>query len=195
MSTTRLALACAAATLAVAGCTADTDRSQTDPVPVSTMSTPAPQSTTEKVPTEAGPTSGAHSADAGVTVTGLRIGHHPGFDRVVYEFGGEGSPGWRVAYVDQAIQDASGKVLDVPGTSILEVQITGSAYPFDSGVEEYSGPDPLTDPSATVVSEVQLATLFEGVTQSFIGIDAAEPPFSVTVLDNPTRLVIDIAES
>ena len=178
-----------AVVLAVAGCGTDAADEPSDPVAVSSVQT----SPAEPVPTDSAPKTAEHSRDSGVTVTGLRIGHHEGFDRVVYEFGGTGTPGWNVAYVDKAVQDASGKDITVAGSSILEVRITGSAYPFDSGVTEYSGPDPLTEPSATVVAEVQLATLFEGVTQSFIGVNGDRPAFTVTALSEPTRLVVDVA--
>ncbi len=144
-------------------------------------------------PTDALTKRGAPSSDAGVTVSGIRIGHQPGFDRVVYELGGAGTPGWIVQYADQAVQDASGKLIDVAGNSILEVQITGSAYPFDNGVTPYSGPDPATDPSAPGVAGVYRSAVYEGTTQSFIGVHADRPAFSVSTLTGPTRLVIDIA--
>ena len=133
------------------------------------------------------------AADSAVTVTDIRIGAHEGFDRVVYEFGGTGTPGWTVGYVEQAIQDGSGAEVEIGGTSILAVTITGAAYPFDSGVEEYAGPDPLTDPSATVVEEVHFGATFEGMTQSWIGTTTERPAFTVTTLSNPTRLVVDVA--
>ncbi|MET7773466.1 hypothetical protein [Nocardia sp. NPDC005366] len=144
-------------------------------------------------PTDAEPKRGAPSSGAGVTVTGIRIGRHPGFDRVVYDLGGTGSPGWIVQYTDRAIQDGSGNPVDVAGQSILEVQITGSAYPFDSGVTPYEGPDPVTDPSAPGIAGVYRTTIFEGITQSFIGVNAGRPAFAVSALSGPTRLVIDIA--
>ncbi|MBJ8348735.1 hypothetical protein [Antrihabitans sp. YC2-6] len=174
----------------------DDQRTGSSPVSVSAVATNGSSATTpesEPPPTDAIAKTGEPSRDSAVTVTDLRIGHHDGYDRVVYEFGGKGTPGFHVKYVEKAVQDASGKDLPVQGRSILEVLIPGSAYPFDSGVEEYSGPDPLTEPTATAVAEVQLATLFEGVTQSFIGVESDKPPFRVEVLSNPTRLVVDVA--
>ncbi len=147
----------------------------------------------EASPTDATPKTGEGSSTAGVTVTAIRIGHHDGYDRVVYEFGGKGTPGWKVAYVDKAIQDGSGKTLDVSGRSILEVTITGAAYPFDSGVSEYLGPNPLEEPTASAVAEVRYGATYEGIAQSFIGVTADKPPFAVSALTNPTRLVVDVA--
>ncbi len=146
-------------------------------------------------PRDALPKRGTPSNDAGLTVTGIQIGHHAGFDRVVYELGGAGTPGWIVQYTAEAIEDGSGKVVDVAGRSILEIQITGSAYPFDNGVTPYSGPDPVTDPSATVIAGVYRSGVFEGTTQSFIGVRTDRPTFAVSTLSEPTRLVIDIANT
>ena len=145
------------------------------------------------VPTDADPERGDPSRGAGLTVTDIRIGAQSGFDRIVYDLGGAGSPGWLVRYTDAATQDGSGKVVDVAGRSILEVQITGSAYPFDSGVTPYEGPDPVVDPSVPTIAGVYRTLVFEGTTQSFIGIEADRPAFSVRALSDPTRLVIDIA--
>ncbi|MGW4842947.1 AMIN-like domain-containing (lipo)protein [Nocardia brasiliensis] len=166
----------------------------------STASTPAASSSTTGTLAEAPPVTrdalpkrGIASGDAGLTVTNIRIGHQPGFDRVVYDLGGKGTPGWIVQYTDRAVQDGSGKPVEVAGTSILEVQILGSAYPFDSAVTPYAGPDPARDPSAPGVAGVYRTLVFEGTTQSFIGVEADRPGFSVSTLSNPTRLVIDIA--
>lgn len=180
----------AAAAMVLGGCGDDKSSSNTTTAPTTTGTfTDAPGN----APRDAMPKRGTPSNDAGLTVTGIRIGHHPGFDRVVYELGGAGTPGWIVQFTGQAVQDGSGKVIDIAGRSILEVQITGSAYPFDNGVTPYSGPDPATDPSAPVIAGVYRSGVFEGTTQSFIGVNAERPAFDVSTLSNPTRLVIDIA--
>jgi hypothetical protein len=186
----RMVLMIAAAATVLAGCgDSGTDSNSTAAPTTTSTFTEAPAG----VPSDGLPKRGTPSNGAGVTVTGIRIGHQPGFDRVAYDLGGQGTPGWIVQYADRAVQDGSGKVLDVAGRSILEVQITGSAYPFDSGVTPYDGPDPATDPTAPGVAGVYRTAVFEGTTQSFIGVNADRPAFSVSTLSNPTRLVIDIA--
>ncbi|MEU8896461.1 hypothetical protein [Nocardia sp. NPDC048505] len=186
MRNTMLVLIAVSATL-LAGC----DNRGTETTSPDTTSTfiDAPA----QVPGDALPKRQAPSGDAGLTVTGIRIGPQPGFDRVVYDLGGRGAPGWTVQYADRAVQDGSGKAVEVAGRSILEVQITGSAYPFDSGVEPYAGPDPATDPGAPGIAGVYGSAVYEGTTQSFIGVQADRPAFTVSTLSNPTRLVIDIA--
>ncbi|HEY5855942.1 MAG TPA: hypothetical protein VIW24_18335 [Aldersonia sp.] len=190
----------AALALILTGCggAGSTSESATTPPPTTaaTTTTTTPtheQTTSEPVPADNADKSAPAGTDTAVTVTDVRIGAHDGFDRVVYEFGGTGTPGWTAGYVDQAVQDGSGDLVEVGGTSILAVTITGAAYPFDSGVEEYDGPDPLTDPTATVVDEVRFGATFEGMTQSWIGTTTDRPAFTVTTLSNPTRLVVDIA--
>ncbi|MFD8103379.1 hypothetical protein ACFV24_27965 [Nocardia fluminea] len=181
----------AAAAVSVSGCGTDDAPAAAPPATTSTPSTFA--DATSEVPTDASPKSGAASASAALTVTDIRLGRQPGFDRVVYELGGTGSPGWQVAYTDSAVQDGSGKSVDVAGRAILEVRILGSAYPFDSTVPPFDGPDPVTDPGTPAITGVYKKLVYEGVTQSFIGIDADQPPFSVTALADPPRLVVDIA--
>ncbi|WP_280274798.1 AMIN-like domain-containing (lipo)protein [Nocardia wallacei] len=184
----RLAFTVVAGLALLAGCS---DSSSDPGAPASTGSTVA--AAPESPPTATGPQQRAPSDDARLTVTNVRVGHHPGFDRVVYELGGTGTPGWRVQYTDRAVQDGSGKPVDVAGQSILEVQILGSAYPWDSGVPQYEGPDPVTDPSSPGIAGVYRTLVFEGTTQSFIGVNAERPAFSVDALENPGRLVVDIA--
>ncbi|MEV0538963.1 hypothetical protein [Nocardia salmonicida] len=181
----------AAAAVSVSGCGTDDAPAATPPTTTSTASRFA--EATGEVPTDASPKSGAASPDAALTVTDIRLGRQPGFDRVVFALGGTGAPGWQVSYTDQAVQDGSGKTVDVAGRAILEVRILGSAYPFDSVVPPFDGPDPVTDPSTPAITGVYKKLVYEGVTQSFIGLDADQPPFAVTALADPPRLVVDIA--
>ncbi|MCX5043688.1 hypothetical protein OG921_10980 [Aldersonia sp. NBC_00410] len=160
--------------------------------PAATAGT-ATTTTTEPIPADNADKSAEHTTDADLTVRDLRIGRQDGFDRVVYEFGGTGTPGYRASYVHSAVQDGSGKPIEVPGESILQVSITGTSYPFDSGIEPYSGANPLAEPSAEVVNAAYLGAVYEGVTRSVIGVRGAKPAYRISTLSNPTRLVVDIA--
>ncbi|MGA6208123.1 AMIN-like domain-containing (lipo)protein [Nocardia testacea] len=163
----------------------DTPGLPAPPAPIPGEAVPAPDDTVPKQ-AEASP-------GAALTVTDIRLSRHAGFDRVEYDLGGEGTPGWSVWYTGRAVQDGSGRELEVAGESVLEVRITGSAYPFDSRVAPYSGPDPATDPAVPGIAGVYRTTVFEGVTQSFIGVAGDEPGFTVSAATMPNRLVIDIA--
>ena len=51
----------------------------------------------------------------------------------MYELvGGQGTQGYRVGYVDQAVEDPSGEVRQVDGDAILEVWLIGTTYPMAS---------------------------------------------------------------
>lgn len=181
----------AAAALTLAGC-ADS-QSPAPPASAGTIPTTTEPAASKNLPVDATDKTSPAEPGSKLTVTDIRTGTHDGFDRVVYELGGTGAPGWRVGYVDRAVQDGSGNEVEVAGGAILQVLIDGSAYPFDSGADQYSGPQPvLAAPGGSVV-EVNGAGVFEGVTQSFIGIDNPGTPFSVYALTGPARLVIDVA--
>ncbi|WP_324274625.1 AMIN-like domain-containing (lipo)protein [Blastococcus brunescens] len=135
----------------------------------------------------------AASADASVTVSDIRIGAHDGFDRVVLEVGGTGVPGWDVRYVDAASSQGSGNPVDVAGTAVLQVTLTGAGYPYDTGVEEYEG-GPLTSADTTVIGEVVWDATYEGTSVAFIG-TTGEHPFRVHALEGPKRVVIDVAHT
>ena len=133
------------------------------------------------------------SADAQVTVSDIRTGRHDGFDRVVFEMGGTGTPGWDVRYVAEAYSQGMGDPVEVAGESALQVTITGAGYPFDTGVEEWTGPDPLPGSGTRTVTEVVWDATFEGTSVAFIG-TTGEAPFRVYALEDPTRVVVEVAD-
>lgn len=127
-----------------------------------------------------------------LTVTEVRVARQDGFDRVVLELDGEqaGEPGWRVEYVDAPSAQGSGEAVEVEGDAVLAVVVTGTGYPFDTGVEEVNG-DPTLPSDLEVVTDVQLGAVFEGQYEAFIGL-SSEQPFTVTRLGDPARVVIDV---
>jgi hypothetical protein len=131
--------------------------------------------------------------DARVTVRDIRIGRHDGFDRVVLEVGGTGTPGWDVRYVSDPSAQGSGDPVAVAGNAVLQVGITGAGYPDDTGVAEYSGPDPLTAADTETVTELVFDATFEGMTIAFVG-TRAEAPFRVYLLADPVRVVVEVRD-
>jgi hypothetical protein len=134
------------------------------------------------------------SADASVTVSDIRIGRHDGFDRVVLEIGGQGTPGWDVRYVDQASSQGSGEAVDVAGDAVLQVSLTRAGYPYETGVEEFSAAGPLTAAGTDEVTEVHFDATFEGTTVAFVG-TRTRAPFRVYLLEAPTRVVLEVAHA
>ena len=124
-----------------------------------------------------------------LVLTDVRVGKHDGFDRVVFEFTGNGSPGWFIDYTDSPAQQGSGNPISYQGATALDVSIDGTAYPFQLEMED---PNIGTVPGAGgVVTQVLSGGTFEARSQFVIGLDGRHP-YSVQVLNEPTRLVIDV---
>jgi hypothetical protein len=128
-----------------------------------------------------------------VTVTEIRVGRHEGFDRVVFELDGTGTPGWDVRYVDQPASQGSGDPIDVEGSAFLQVTLTGIGLPGDTGVDEWSGPNPLAISETETVTEVAWDATFEGQSVAYVG-TTARAPFRVFLLDDPVRVVLEVVD-
>lgn len=114
-----------------------------------------------------------------------------GSDRVTLTLsGGDGLVGWRVRYVDEAIEHGSGAPIDVAGDTILEVTLTGMALPPDLAEATWAGRR--LDVAGAGVTEVVDRGVYEGQQQIFIG-TTGQHPFSVARHLGPQRVVIDVA--
>ena len=129
---------------------------------------------------------GAQSAP---TLVDVRAGGHPGFDRVVFEFRGA-VPGHRVGYVDQLIEDPSGKPVSLAGSADLQVVFQG-ANAHDSGGTPTVSPRRFS-PGLPAVKEIAQTGDFEAVVSYGVGIDRRRP-IKVSTLSNPPRLVVDVS--
>ncbi|WP_051433369.1 AMIN-like domain-containing (lipo)protein, partial [Promicromonospora kroppenstedtii] len=164
---------------------------------------PEPEPATSATETDSGPAFAANTrpdtaepsgaGDTFLTVTDVRVAAHDGYDRVVFDLDGTGSgkPGWRVEYVDQAVDDGSGDTVRVDGDAILRVSISGTATPTDSGVDEFSG-DRIEPADTRSIDEIVYRYWFEGYTTAFLGVDGAERPFRAFLLEDPMRVVVDV---
>jgi len=142
-------------------------------------------------PADTAPDTADAAPGSAVTVTGIRTGHHDGFDRVVFDVAGTGAPGWDVRYVPQAVEQGRGEPIDVAGKAVLQVTLTGVGYPTDTGIEEYDGSAPLPGSGTAVVTEVVWDSTFEGTSVAFVG-TTERVPFRVYLLQGPARVVLDV---
>jgi hypothetical protein len=128
-----------------------------------------------------------------VSVTDVRVASHDGFDRVVFEIGGEGRAGWGVQYQDEARTQGKGEEVDLAGDAVLEVGLRNIAMPFDApdDVDAYDGPERIDGPAGGAILEIVEDTIFEGQHVFFVGLDT-ERPFRIARLDDPQRVVIDV---
>ncbi|WIM66822.1 hypothetical protein QP027_06695 [Corynebacterium breve] len=136
------------------------------------------------------PTSDTTPELAELVIKDVRVGSHEGFDRVVFEFDGTGTPGYHAGYTDEPRQQASGMPLEVTGDAYLELMIHGTPM----GMGDLESPLIQMGPMDLQAGNVQGVThggVFEADTQYVIGVDK-QRPYSVTVLENPTRVVVDV---
>lgn len=129
-------------------------------------------------------------APSQLVVTKVRVGQHDGFERAVFELEGEGSPGWFVDYADNPKQQGSGQPISYAGDTALNVNIDGVVYPFEAGIDE-PRIGIVEAPAGGVITQVVNGRTYEGRSQFVIGMNQRKP-YSVQVLENPTRLVVDI---
>lgn len=152
------------------------------------------EATTETVATPGFPDGGG----PGVTyLTGVQIGRHPGFDRVVWRFDGP-MPAYRVAYIDRPItEDGSGAEIAVRGDAALQIILTPASGTDLSGGEPrpvYTEPERIdgADAGTTSVQELVQTGDFEATLGWVVGV-ARQAPFVVRELSDPSRIVVDIA--
>jgi len=128
----------------------------------------------------------AHSTPATPTLVGIRAAHHPGYDRVVFDFRGK-VPSYQVNYVTQLIQDGSGLPVPIAGRAVLKVRLE-PAQAHKAG--RVTAPGRIAFALPNVMTVVRAGD-FEGVTTYGIGL-AKRQSFHVFTLRNPSRVVVDI---
>lgn len=129
-------------------------------------------------------------APSKLLVTDVRVASHAGFDRIVFDLAGEGTPGWFINYTTSPAQQGSGKSVTFKGEVALDLNIDGTAYPFEL---DLPSPDIGTVAGVGNITEVISQGTFEGSSQFIIGLTSTLPS-SVKVLQDPHRLVIDIQQ-
>jgi hypothetical protein len=121
------------------------------------------------------------------TLVGVRAAHHPGFDRVVFEFRG-GLPATRRArYVDRLLGDASGLPVPIAGRAILRVTFRAAQAHDAQGP---TAPARKSFALPNVMTTVQSGD-FESVTTYGIGL-AKRTKVLVSTRRSPFRVVLDI---
>lgn len=125
----------------------------------------------------------------------VRSGVHEGYDRVVFEFAGEGVPSWRGEYTDAAAELGRGGAIELAGAHILEINVNGPSWPLGEDPEdglptqEYYERD-----RGGAFEEIFIQGPFEAHSQYLIGLEE-ERPFQMQLLEEPTRLVVDITSA
>jgi hypothetical protein len=139
------------------------------------------------------PDDGGHGSGNGLGLTGVRVAQHPGYDRIVFDLAGTGSPGWRVEYTTDPRAEGSGARVRLEGTVFLQVILRGVGLPGDTGIEPFGGSGTRVPGTGTkAVAEIAPGGVFEGEQQAFIGLTGTKRPFRAFALADPTRVVVDV---
>ena len=170
---------------------ATSSASPTDaPAPSRTL---VPEASVPPFPADTRPADGGPGSGNGLGLTGVRTAHQPGYDRVVFDLAGDGTPGWWVGYARSPRADGSGEVIPLEGTAFLAVALHAMGYTDDTGIPQF-GDNTTRIPGAGTqgVAEIYPGGFFEGDQLAYIGLTGTKRPFRVFALTDPTRLVVDV---
>lgn len=201
-----------AAALALGACSAETEPALDEPTaanesPVSSASTSASSTSTEAT-TDVSPAAAQAAAakpvaegftledthirseqPAEMMIEDVRAGAHDGFDRLVVELSGTGSPSVIAGYEADPRQQASGYELRPVGNAFFTLLIQGVPLSMSADDEIVAKSDPSGVAAGNIVG-VADGGVFEADAQYVVGLNA-QRPYKLTVLDNPTRVVVD----
>jgi hypothetical protein len=184
-----------------AGCGGSSSSSEGEP-PAAGTTTATTSATTTTEPVDTLPGAGTSivvapsTAKATALLERVAVGHHAGYDRVVFQFRDEGLPGYRVEYVQPPLkEDGSGNPVDVAGNAFVVVRMEpSSGFDLNTGEGElvYKGPKRIdaAGAGATVIKDVVRTGDFEAVLSWAVGLDG-KVPFRVTTATGPSRLIVD----
>lgn len=138
--------------------------------------------------------SGEATASGTALIEKVDVGRHEGYDRVTFQFRGDGVPGWDVGYLEPPVrQDGSGNVVEVPGDAVLGVRLFPASTVDLSGpelVEVYTGPDRI-EGTGGVLREVVAVSDFEAQSRWALGL-SDRVDFRVLTLEDPPRIAVDV---
>jgi hypothetical protein len=142
---------------------------------------------------QTGPLAGGEAAAAVATLRAVRVATHAGYDRVVFDFGSDPVPPYRIGTLDgRAIQCGSGEAVDLEGETVLEFSFEPARAHTEAGaatVRERS-----LEPALPVVRSLVLTCDFEAHVVWAAGL-AGSVVLRTMLLADPHRLVLDLARS
>jgi hypothetical protein len=123
-------------------------------------------------------------------LTGIRVGHHGGFDRIVLDLDGA-APGFSVRYVKRLHADPSAHLVDLLGPASLRIVLDPA-----NAHDPETGDGTLTTSRRTAWRlDLLRETAVIGDFEAFVTVGAGlahRAPFRVMTLTNPTRIVVDV---
>ncbi|QYC38654.1 hypothetical protein Nocox_05135 [Nonomuraea coxensis DSM 45129] len=123
-------------------------------------------------------------------VTSVRYAAHDTYDRVVIDLDGD-VPGYNVKWVDEFVQDGSGRPIDVRGGAYLQVTLFPAHAHDENGVPTWKG-GPVYPADLGNLTDVVRTGDFEG--RVGVGLVLArQAAFQIQEQGGPNRLVLDVA--
>ncbi|MFG1971140.1 hypothetical protein ACGFJC_17610 [Nonomuraea fuscirosea] len=186
-----LAVIVAALTAGLAAC--GTVRQATlpqTPATTETGGTGSPSASAPGAPTSTAEVEVDRSGTEPAVVTGVRFAAHEGYDRLVVDLKG-GMPGYNVKWVDEFVQDGSGKPMGVRGGAYLQLTLFPANAHDEDGEPTWSG-GPVYAAGLANLADVVRTGDFEGRVGIGLALDR-QAAFQVTEHRSPNRLVLDVA--
>ncbi|MGH7676443.1 MAG: AMIN-like domain-containing (lipo)protein [Gemmatimonadales bacterium] len=120
----------------------------------------------------------------------VHVSREPGYDRVVFEFGGDSLPGYHLEYATGAVvRCGSGDPVSIGGTARLVVRLEPAQAHDERGrptiVERERAP------GLPAIKEMKLICDFEGQVEWVLGA-AATLPYRILEGMDPPRLTVDV---
>ncbi|HEY1573126.1 MAG TPA: hypothetical protein VGG05_17420 [Pseudonocardiaceae bacterium] len=137
------------------------------------------------------PTADAQVTGSGQGLTGIRVGRHATYDRIVLDFRGPTPSSWHTAWVRTLIADPSGKRVTLPGNAFLSVVARPASATDVNGRRTHTGPTRILTPQLATVRAVAITGDFERVLSLGVGV-RHRTWVHVFTLTAPNRLVVDV---
>jgi hypothetical protein len=122
----------------------------------------------------------------------VRVGRHPGYDRIVFQFTGP-IPSYRMQPVPSLAEDGSGAPVWPGSPNLLQIRLQPAQAHTDSGRPTLTEAELQAAPSLPVLRQYRLIGDFEGVVTYGLRLGLHRPNLHVTELTSPDRLVVDLA--
>lgn len=165
-------------------------------------STPLEHAATEDIRAATAPTDGGPGAPytlddtrmqtpgaSELVIEDIRAGSHDGFDRLVVELSGAGTPNVLAGYTTDPRQQASGYPLVPAGSAYFDLIIQGVPWTMGLSEADLAKADP-AGVAAGGITEIANGGVFEADAQYVVGLNTRRP-YHLYLLENPTRVVVD----
>lgn len=136
----------------------------------------------------------------GIYPTEVRSAVQDGFERIVIQHSGSGTPSYMAQYTDDPGEPGSGQPIDTGDSAYLEVIVSGTAAPETLDEDDLRNTDDaemlehgtqITDLETEATGTVVSFAPWEATSNYIIGLDE-QRPYAVNLLEDPVRIIIDI---